>query len=689
MELADNPLSLVLAMAYPGPGNSDGMLRGLPAPRYLLESLGAVLDDGDFAAIELPHVKDRELRSRAAALLKKSKKLKLLCGQPVQLVNEERLIDPADLSSIQENERRKAVARIVALLDEAAEFGCTSIAVYSGTDISLTQHAAKDGWDAGRDGDAAITRASQWRSLTRSLIEICGEAAKKKMQVLLETFDRRSNAEGRVNYKTALAGPAAETAELCERLDARGVTNFGIMYDSAHMVLLGETPDALDLLAPWLKWVHLSNAVMDLSADDARVRSGDAHPVFGVPGSCVTPAVLGAFVRKLIEIDYTGPIGFEIKPVAAEEPADALRVAKAYYDEARGTADAAFVLSRGFAYSTRSFFTEPMFAEINRLRVEQPELIAKELAARKRRPKLTKDGYLVILAADHPARLATGIPGDPAGLGNRLDFLGRIVRVLAVSNIDGVMATADVIEDLVLANYLYKQLQDGKSFLDQRVLAGCVNRSGLAGAVAEMMDRETSYLTAKRIVDANLDAAKIMWRFPIDERDKNDRFAIETMERTAKFCADCHDRGVPVLLEPIAVRIDEKERYRFSHDPNDVIRMVGAANGLSHTTADTWIKIPFTPDYARVVRATTLPILMLGGESTGRPAATIEDFVRGMGSGPNVRGALVGRNVLYPGRDDPAAIAEAVQLVVHKGCSARDAIAEARRLRGTQMDLFV
>ena len=43
----------------------------------------------------------------------------------------------------------------------------------------------------------------------------------------------------------------------------------------------------------------------------------------------------------------------------------------------------------------------------------------------------------------------------------------------------------------------------------------------------------------------------------------------------------------------------------------------------------------------------TMPTLLLGGESTGRPSGTIEDFVRGLGAGPNIRGALVGRNVLY------------------------------------------
>ena len=44
-----------------------------------------------------------------------------------------------------------------------------------------------------------------------------------------------------------------------------------------------------------------------------------------------------------------------------------------------------------------------------------------------------------------------------------------------------------------------------------------------------------------------------------------------------------------------------------------------------------------------------------------------------MAAGTNVRGALVGRNVLYPGGDDPLAIAESVGGIVHHGWSVEEA----------------
>jgi hypothetical protein len=57
-----------------------------------------------------------------------------------------------------------------------------------------------------------------------------------------------------------------------------------------------------------------------------------------------------------------------------------------------------------------------------------------------------------------------------------------------------------------------------------------------------------------------------------------------------------------------------------------------------------------------------------------------------MGAGPNIRGALVGRNVLFCGDDDPAAVAEAINHVVHQRTSAIEAMEPARNIRGTLTD---
>jgi DhnA family fructose-bisphosphate aldolase class Ia len=87
-----------------------------------------------------------------------------------------------------------------------------------------------------------------------------------------------------------------------------------------------------------------------------------------------------------------------------------------------------------------------------------------------------------------------------------------------------------------------------------------------------------------------------------------------------------------------------------------------------------------------VARSTTLPILLLGGESAGDPAPFLHQLASALRAGSNVRGALVGRNVLYPGAEDPLAMAEAAGGIVHEGWTVEQALASIARTRGTGMD---
>jgi DhnA family fructose-bisphosphate aldolase class Ia len=201
-----------------------------------------------------------------------------------------------------------------------------------------------------------------------------------------------------------------------------------------------------------------------------------------------------------------------------------------------------------------------------------------------------------------------------------------------------------------------------------------------------MMDRTSSYMTGKRIKQMNLDGAKLLWRW-VPGGEKNDRYALETLERVAKAVEELADEGLPAFIEPLPVKKTETG-YKTDLSTDQVIKAVGVASGLGYYTGRVWLKIPYCDDFARVAKSTTMPILLLGGESTGKPSGTIEDFVRGLGAGPNVRGALVGRNVLFCGDDDPAAIAEAINLVVHEHKSAIEAIDQARKVRGTLMEVF-
>src|SRR5438105_5711211 len=132
MTLAANPRALVFSMAYPGPGNLDGASRSLIDSKYLLAALEAVLDDESFEILELTSLKSRKQRHQVAEAVRGNGKRIAFHCEPVQWVNEENLIDPADLCSPSEVHRRRAVDRILRLFDEAASYEAEQVFVASG-----------------------------------------------------------------------------------------------------------------------------------------------------------------------------------------------------------------------------------------------------------------------------------------------------------------------------------------------------------------------------------------------------------------------------------------------------------------------------------------------------------------------------------------------------------------------------
>jgi hypothetical protein len=273
-----------------------------------------------------------------------------------------------------------------------------------------------------------------------------------------------------------------------------------------------------------------------------------------------------------------------------------------------------------------------------------------------------------------------GVGDDPVAMGNRRGLLARILRVLTAEEFDGVMATPDIMEELFIVNRLDREL-GGPGFLDHKVLIGCMNRGGLSGAAFELDDRMTAY-TPERIAAMRLDGAKVMFRL-----EPGERASLDTMMYCVEAINACAARGIPVFLEALMVeRADSK--YRMLKDAEALIRVVNVAAGLGSASALTWLKIPYCEGFERVAEATTCPILMLGGESRGDPTGIFREFAAGMRAGASVRGALVGRNVTFPGREDPLAVALAVDGIVHKGFTAEQAAAYLAEVRGRGLDRF-
>jgi DhnA family fructose-bisphosphate aldolase class Ia len=333
-----------------------------------------------------------------------------------------------------------------------------------------------------------------------------------------------------------------------------------------------------------------------------------------------------------------------------------------------------------YIFDLKRFFPDYIFEKITDVRVDAPEIIEQQAQARKRRPRLTRDGKLTVLAADHPARGGTALGSDPFKMGNRQEYLGRIMRVLIASDFDGFMSTADMMEDLLILDYLV-QKGGGPSFLDEKVLIGCMQRGGVTGVVGEIDDRFGSY-TAESLARFRLDGGKMMFRFvPDDER------TLRTIDYCAKAITDLNRYDVVPFVEPL--RRDYVDgKWVSKNTADELVKLVGVITGLGDSSRHTWLKLPYCEDFHRVTMATTLPILMLGGPSKEDPRPTYRNFATGMSTRSNVRGALVGRNISFPGPEDPAAVAQAISDIVHTGIPADEAIEVTMTHRDEKMDFL-
>ncbi|PRX95425.1 Cgl0159 family (beta/alpha)8-fold protein [Allonocardiopsis opalescens] len=286
------------------------------------------------------------------------------------------------------------------------------------------------------------------------------------------------------------------------------------------------------------------------------------------------------------------------------------------------------------------------YAALAETRARAPEAIAAAWAARVRRPQLLGErGRILIVAADHPARGALAAGPRPLAMADRRELLDRLLVALGRPGVDGVLGTADIIEDLLLLGAL-----DGK------VVLGSMNRGGLAGSAFEIDDRYTGY-DAEGIARAGLDGGKLLLR--IDPADPATAGALEAAARAVDELAA---RGLPAMVEPfMSERVDGRVRNRL--DTESAIRSVAIASGLGRTSARTWLKLPAVDDMERVLAATTLPVLLLGGEVGPDPEALLRRWREALKS-PAVRGLVVGRSLLYPPDDDVAAAVDAAAAVL-------------------------
>lgn len=306
------------------------------------------------------------------------------------------------------------------------------------------------------------------------------------------------------------------------------------------------------------------------------------------------------------------------------------------------------------------------FDEITELRIHRPGVIEQEARRRKKRTRLTHDGKLVLAALDHPGRGVTQVGRDTLAMGNRHQLLARARRVLEDVDLDGVLVTSDLLEELLILSHLERS-RSGASFLDDRVLVGSMNRGGLAGTEFEMEDTFTC-LTARRLKELKCDGGKMLYRL-----NSRDAASGRTLLACAGAVNELGRHRLAAFVEPLAVERRDNGYYTLK-DSASMIRQCGIAAALGESSAHVWLKLPYGEDFAAVCCATTLPILMLGGPARENPAEILKDFSDGLAVSPRVRGAIIGRNLLFPSNGDPLPMCRALTALVHRGANLEKAV---------------
>jgi hypothetical protein len=308
------------------------------------------------------------------------------------------------------------------------------------------------------------------------------------------------------------------------------------------------------------------------------------------------------------------------------------------------------------AASAAPDLTDAQWETLLRVRATDPQAVNRAYAAR-RRPAalLSQKDTLFLVAADHPARGALGSGGNAMAMADRRSLLARLVAALEDPEVDGVLGTPDIVEELLLLGAL-----EGK------VVIGSMNRGGLDGATWTMDDRFTGY-DAASIAACRLEGGKMLLR--IDDRDPS---TAGTIEGCALAVSELAEHGLVAMVEPLPYHREDDGRLTLLKDTRSLARAVTIASGLGTTSAFTWLKMPSCDEPETVFGATTLPCVVLGGVPSPDPDKDLRSWGQALVQ-PTVRGLVVGRALLYPPGGDVRGAVDAAAAVLRAAHPGEDA----------------
>ncbi|MFZ9807580.1 MAG: Cgl0159 family (beta/alpha)8-fold protein [Ilumatobacteraceae bacterium] len=291
--------------------------------------------------------------------------------------------------------------------------------------------------------------------------------------------------------------------------------------------------------------------------------------------------------------------------------------------------------------------TDKQYNELIQARLKSPESFKKALVSRKRRKMVGKDGRLLIVAADHTARGIISAGSEKYIIGNRRLLLDRLVRSLSNPNVDGVLASADIVEELAWLGAL-----------ESKLVFGTMNRGGYLGTTWGLDDPMTAY-DADSIAELGLDAGKVLVRF--EDTDIGVGRTIEYVVEAMRLLAE---REIVCLVEPLPYKKDATGMPMLDKSTDRLDKIVSITAGFGSSASYTWLKLPSWTSHVTLRESTTLPILLLGGDPGENLDTTFEEW-RSALQIPNVIGLVAGRPLLYPFDNDVERSVDRAAKLVH------------------------
>ena len=291
--------------------------------------------------------------------------------------------------------------------------------------------------------------------------------------------------------------------------------------------------------------------------------------------------------------------------------------------------------------------TDKQYNELTQARLKSPESFKKALVSRKRRKMVGKDGRLLIVAADHTARGIISAGSEKYIIANRRLLLDRLVRSLSNPNVDGVLASADIVEELAWLGAL-----------ESKLVFGTMNRGGYLGTTWGLDDPMTAY-DADSIAELGLDAGKVLVRF--EDTDIGVGRTIEYVVEAMRLLAE---REIVCLVEPLPYKKDATGMPMLDKSTDRLDKIVSITAGFGSSASYTWLKLPSWTSHVTLRESTTLPILLLGGDPGENLDTTFEEW-RSALQIPNVIGLVAGRPLLYPFDNDVERSVDRAAKLVH------------------------